>query len=146
MYTPCKSKFCYIKVGFKGVKIIQVCFRDVVTILTNFTDDFKTTTSCTVTLLPKDWDPTTNQAVVKFEVLAERDFKHDRDKNLVLHFSRVFSVDSPPVFNNYQIPYLQVSVKYNVQSSKQEKYDFRLWSGPSFSSFSSCFTGSLPFP
>ena len=25
---PCKPKFYYIKVGFKGIKIIQVCFRD----------------------------------------------------------------------------------------------------------------------
>ena len=25
---PCKPQFCYIKVGFKGVKIIQTCFRD----------------------------------------------------------------------------------------------------------------------
>ena len=26
---PCKPQFYYIKVGFKGVKIIKVCFRDV---------------------------------------------------------------------------------------------------------------------
>ena len=26
---PCKPLFYYIKVGFKGVKIIRVCFRDV---------------------------------------------------------------------------------------------------------------------
>ena len=26
---PCKSHFYYIKVGFKGVKITQACFRDV---------------------------------------------------------------------------------------------------------------------
>ena len=26
---PCKRQFYYIKVGFKGVKIIQACFRDV---------------------------------------------------------------------------------------------------------------------
>ena len=26
---PCKPKFYYIKVGFKGVEIIKVCFRDV---------------------------------------------------------------------------------------------------------------------
>ena len=25
---PCKPQFYYIKMGFKGVKIIQVCFRD----------------------------------------------------------------------------------------------------------------------
>ena len=25
---PCKPHFYYIKVGFKGVKIILVCFRD----------------------------------------------------------------------------------------------------------------------
>ena len=25
---PCKPQFDYIKMGFKGVKIIQVCFRD----------------------------------------------------------------------------------------------------------------------
>ena len=25
---PCKSQFYYIKVGFKGVKIISACFRD----------------------------------------------------------------------------------------------------------------------
>ena len=25
---PCKPQFYYIKVGFKGVKIIEVCFRD----------------------------------------------------------------------------------------------------------------------
>ena len=27
---PCKPQFYYIKVGFKGVKIIWACFRDVV--------------------------------------------------------------------------------------------------------------------
>ena len=26
---PCKPQFYYIKVGFKGVKIIKACFRDV---------------------------------------------------------------------------------------------------------------------
>ena len=26
---PCKLQFYCIKVGFKGVKILQVCFRDV---------------------------------------------------------------------------------------------------------------------
>ena len=26
---PCKPQFYYIKVGFKGVNIIQACFRDV---------------------------------------------------------------------------------------------------------------------
>ena len=26
---PCKPQFYYIKVGFKGIKIIQACFRDV---------------------------------------------------------------------------------------------------------------------
>ena len=26
---PCKPQFFYIKVGFKGVKFIQACFRDV---------------------------------------------------------------------------------------------------------------------
>ena len=26
---PCKAQFYYIKVGFKGVKIIQACFREV---------------------------------------------------------------------------------------------------------------------
>ena len=26
---PCKPQFYYIKVGFKGVKIIQACLRDV---------------------------------------------------------------------------------------------------------------------
>ena len=25
---PCKPQFYYIKVGYKGVKIIKVCFRD----------------------------------------------------------------------------------------------------------------------
>ena len=25
---PCKHQFYYIKVGFKGVRIIQACFRD----------------------------------------------------------------------------------------------------------------------
>ena len=30
---PCKSQFYYIKVGFKGVKNIKVCFRDVSVIL-----------------------------------------------------------------------------------------------------------------
>ena len=25
---PCKPQFYYIKMGFKGVKIIQVCFHD----------------------------------------------------------------------------------------------------------------------
>ena len=29
---PCKPQFYYIKVGFKGVKIIYVCFRDVMTL------------------------------------------------------------------------------------------------------------------
>ena len=27
MYTPAKPQFYYIKVGFKGVKIVQACFR-----------------------------------------------------------------------------------------------------------------------
>ena len=27
---PCKSQLYYIKVGFKGIKIIQACFCDVV--------------------------------------------------------------------------------------------------------------------
>ena len=27
---PCKPQFYYIKVGFKGVKIIKICFRDAV--------------------------------------------------------------------------------------------------------------------
>ena len=27
---PCKPQFYYIKVGFKGVKIIQACFHDAV--------------------------------------------------------------------------------------------------------------------
>ena len=31
---PCKPQFYYIKVGFKGVKIIWVCFRDVSALLT----------------------------------------------------------------------------------------------------------------
>ena len=26
---PCKPQFYYIKEGFKGVKILQACFRDV---------------------------------------------------------------------------------------------------------------------
>ena len=26
--SPCKPQFCYIKVGFKMVKIIKACFRD----------------------------------------------------------------------------------------------------------------------
>ena len=30
---PCKPQFYYIKVGFKGVKIIQACLRDVMFIL-----------------------------------------------------------------------------------------------------------------
>ena len=30
---PCKPQFYYIKVGFKGVKIIQVCFRDAATLV-----------------------------------------------------------------------------------------------------------------
>ena len=29
MYTPCKPQFYYIKVGFKGVRIIYACFHDV---------------------------------------------------------------------------------------------------------------------
>ena len=29
MYTPCKPQFYYIKVGFKGIKLIWACFRDV---------------------------------------------------------------------------------------------------------------------
>ena len=28
MYTPCKPQFYHIKVGFKGIKIIQDCFLD----------------------------------------------------------------------------------------------------------------------
>ena len=33
---PCKPKFYYIKVGFKGVKTIQACFRDGLHLTTNF--------------------------------------------------------------------------------------------------------------
>ena len=79
-------------------------------------DDFKTTTSCTIIMKPTDWNPVTNQAIAKFEVLAERDFKHDHDKNLVLHFSTIQSGDAPPVFNNYQIPYLQVTLHYTIDA------------------------------
>ena len=32
---PCKPQFYYIKVGFKGLKIIYACFRDGITILRN---------------------------------------------------------------------------------------------------------------
>ena len=32
---PCKPQFYYIKVGFKGVKIIQVCFLDADLLLKN---------------------------------------------------------------------------------------------------------------
>ena len=31
MYTRLNPSFYYIKVGFKGVKIIQACIRDVLT-------------------------------------------------------------------------------------------------------------------
>ena len=40
---PCKPQFYYIKVGFKGVKIIQVCFPD----------DFKV---CDLDLKVSKWD------------------------------------------------------------------------------------------
>ena len=30
---PCKPQFSYIKVEFKGVKIVQACFRDVFYVL-----------------------------------------------------------------------------------------------------------------
>ena len=30
---PCKPQFYYIKVGFKGVKILQACYRDAVLII-----------------------------------------------------------------------------------------------------------------
>ena len=33
---PCKPQFYYIKVGFKGVKIIEVCFRDDLANITGF--------------------------------------------------------------------------------------------------------------
>ena len=32
MYTPTKSQFYYITVGFKGIKIIRVCFCDAMTV------------------------------------------------------------------------------------------------------------------
>ena len=32
---PCKPQFYYIKVGFKGVKIIKVCFRDALVVHIN---------------------------------------------------------------------------------------------------------------
>ena len=31
--SRCKPQFYYIKVGFKGVKIIEACFRDVILII-----------------------------------------------------------------------------------------------------------------
>ena len=37
---PCKPQFYYIKVGFKGVKIIQVCFRDGKQDLSNWRDGY----------------------------------------------------------------------------------------------------------
>ena len=30
---PCKPQFYYIKVGFKGVRIILACFRDVISVV-----------------------------------------------------------------------------------------------------------------
>ena len=33
MYTPVEPQFYYITAGFKGVKIIQACFRDEVFLL-----------------------------------------------------------------------------------------------------------------
>ena len=33
---PCKPQFYYIKVGFKGVKIIYTCFRDDVCSVKNY--------------------------------------------------------------------------------------------------------------
>ena len=33
---PCKPQFYYIKVGFKGVKNIQVCFRDDMQIIISY--------------------------------------------------------------------------------------------------------------
>ncbi|KAK3583345.1 hypothetical protein CHS0354_038958 [Potamilus streckersoni] len=69
------------------------------------------TSSCTQIMRPSDWNSATNQAVVNFKVLAQRDFKNDGDQNLVLHFNPIFSVDVPNIWNNYQIPYLQVQAK-----------------------------------
>ena len=89
----------------KSIDSFTVCMMVVSPLVT---DDFKLSKSCTVTLLPKDWDPVTHQAVTKFEVLAERDFKKDGDKNLVLKFTPIYSVDAPPVFYSYHIPYMQV--------------------------------------
>ena len=34
---PCKPQFYYIKVGLKGVKIIQACFRDAYVSIKNIT-------------------------------------------------------------------------------------------------------------
>ena len=70
-------------------------------------DNLTTTKNCTVTLRPGDWDPSKNQAVVKFDVLAQRSILY-KDKNLVLHFTKINSWDAPPIFNNYQIPSLPV--------------------------------------
>lgn len=69
------------------------------------------TTSCTKVLKPTDWNPATNQAVIPFQVLAQRDPKKDADKNLALHFNQIFTGDGPPIFNNYNIPYLPIHTK-----------------------------------
>ena len=37
---PCKPQFYYTKVGFKGVKIIQACFRDILNLCTDNTQIF----------------------------------------------------------------------------------------------------------
>ncbi|XP_053404691.1 von Willebrand factor D and EGF domain-containing protein-like [Mercenaria mercenaria] len=70
-----------------------------------------TTTSCTKVLRPTDWNPATNQAVLPFQILAQRDPKKNPDKILAMHFQNIFSADGPPIFNGYNIPYLTVHTK-----------------------------------
>jgi hypothetical protein len=72
-------------------------------------DDALMTQKCTQTFTPGMWNKATNSAEISFQVLAQRDFKKDGDKNLAIHFSQIFSGNAPPVFNGYNIPYLPVS-------------------------------------
>ena len=85
-----------------------------------FVDVLRTSTSCTIHLGPKNWNAATHQAVVKFDVLAERN-PLQKDHHLVLAFNRTQSWDAPPIFNSYHIPYLPVGTS---QLSSFKAYEY----------------------
>ncbi|WAR27901.1 VWDE-like protein [Mya arenaria] len=72
---------------------------------------------CNVHFTPAMWDPQTHRATTTFQVSATRDGKADKDKDIFLHFNPIFTADASPIFNNYQVPFMQILAKDKNTSS-----------------------------